>query len=132
MEPRTRIIAIAGSLALLLFVVELVRRRRLKEEYSVLWTLAALTLLVMAVWFDGLQRLTNAIGAIAPSSTLFFIALIFVMLMLLHFSMRISQLERSLTALVQELGLMGLERDALRRELERPGELERPREPVEH
>lgn len=138
MEPRTRIIAIAGSLALLLFVIELVRRRRLKEEYSVLWTLAALTLLVMAAWFDGLQRLTHAIGAITPSSTLFFIALIFVMLMLLHFSMRISQLERTLTALVQELGLMGLERDALRRELERPGdlehpaELERPREPVQH
>lgn len=117
-DPKTRILAIAGSIALLLFVVELVRRRRLKEEYSVLWTLTALTLLVMAVVPDLLMTLTNAIGAVLASSTLFFVALIFVMLMLLHFSVRISALERGFTALVQELGLMTVERDTLRRDLE--------------
>ena len=118
MEPRTRILAVAGSLALLLFIIELVRRRRLKEEYSILWTLTALTLLVMAAWFDLLLQLTKAIGALVPSSTLFFIALIFSMLMLLHFSVRISSLERNLTALVQELGLMSVERDSLRRRVQ--------------
>jgi len=116
-DPKTRVLAIAGSIALLLFVVELVRRRRLKEEYSVLWTLTALTLLVMAVVPDLLMTLTSAIGAVLASSTLFFIALIFVMVMLLHFSVRISHLERSLTSLVQELGLMAVERDTLQREL---------------
>jgi hypothetical protein len=126
MDPKTRVIAIAGSLALLVFVIELVRRRRLKEEYSVLWTLTALTLLIMAVWFDLLLGLTKAIGAVLASSTLFFTALIFVMLMLLHFSVRISQLERSLTALVQELGLMSLERDTVRRELEESRSREAP------
>ena len=124
-DPKTRILAIAGSIALLIFVVELVRRRRLKEEYSVLWTLTALTLLVMAVVPDLLMTLTNGIGAVLASSTLFFIALIFVMLMLLHFSVRISHMERNLTALVQELGLMTVERDTLRQELEEPRETPR-------
>ena len=117
-DPKTRILAIAGSIALLLFVIELVRRRRLKEEYSVLWAATAVTLLILSIWFDLLLDLTKAIGAVMPSSTLFFCALIFVMLMLLHFSVRISHLERSLTALVQELGLMTVERDTLREELE--------------
>jgi hypothetical protein len=117
-DPKTRVLAIVGSLMLLVFIVELVRRRRLKEEYSVLWTLTALTLLVMAIVPDLLMTLTNAIGAVLASSTLFFIALIFVMLMLLHFSIRISALERGFTSLVQELGLMTVERDTLRRELE--------------
>ena len=117
-DPKTRILAVVGSLMLLVFIVELVRRRRLKEEYSVLWTLTALTLLVMAIVPDLLMTLTNAIGAVLASSTLFFIALIFVMLMLLHFSVRISALERGFTSLVQELGLMTVERDTLRRELE--------------
>lgn len=117
-DPRTRVLAIAGSVALLIFVIELVRRRRLKEEYSVLWTLTAVTLLLMAIVPSLLIALTSAIGAVLASSTLFFIALIFVMVMLLHFSVRISSLERSFTSLVQELGLMTVERDSMRRELE--------------
>jgi hypothetical protein len=119
-DPRTRVIAIAGSIALLIGVIELVRRRRMKEEYSVLWTVTAVTLLVMAIVPDLLSTLTTAIGAVLASSTLFFTGLIFALLMLLHFSVRISGLERSLTALVQELGLMTVERDDLRRELEGP------------
>jgi hypothetical protein len=99
-------------------VIELVRRRRLKEEYSVLWTVTAVTLLVLALWVDLLLDITKAIGAVLPSSTLFFFGLIFALLMLLHFSVRISHLERSLTSLVQELGLMSAERDTLRRELD--------------
>ena len=119
-DPRTRVIAIVGSIALLIGVIELVRRRRMKEEYSVLWTLTAVTLLAMAIVPDLLSTLTTAIGAVLASSTLFFTGLIFARLMLLHFSVRISGLERSLTALVQELGLMTVERDDLRRELESP------------
>jgi hypothetical protein len=117
-DPRTRAIAIVGSILLLMFVIELVRRRRMKEEYSVLWTVTALTLLVMAVVPALLTTLTTAIGAVLASSTLFFTGLIFALLMLLHFSVRISSLERNLTALVQELGLMAVERDQLRREIE--------------
>lgn len=119
-DPRTRVIAIFGSIALLICVIELVRRRRMKEEYSVLWTLTAVTLLAMAIVPDLLSTFTTAIGAVLASSTLFFTGLIFALLMLLHFSVRISGLERSLTALVQELGLMTVERDDLRRELESP------------
>jgi hypothetical protein len=118
MDPKTRVLAIAGSLGLLVFIVELVRRRRLKEEYSVLWTLTAVTLLIMSLWFGLLLKLTHAIGAVQPASTLFFVALIFVVLMLLHFSVRISHLERNHTALVQELGLATMERDRLQDELD--------------
>jgi hypothetical protein len=125
-DPRTRILTVVGSLALLVFVIELVRRRRLKEEYSVLWTITALTLLVLAVWFDLLLDITKVIGAVLPSSTLFFFGLIFALALLLHFSIRISHLERSLTALVQELGLMSLERDTLRRELTERSETRDP------
>lgn len=107
-DTKTRALAIAGSLVLLLVVVDLVRRRKLKEEYSVLWVAAALVLLVMASWFQLLGWITDAIGGVALSSTLFFFALLFVFFMLLHYSVRISALERRFTALVQEVGLVGL------------------------
>jgi hypothetical protein len=85
-----------------------VRRRRLKEEYSVLWVITALVLLVLASWYELLQEITDAIGGVADSSTLFFFGLLFAFLMLLHFSVRVSALERRLTALVQEIGLLGV------------------------
>jgi len=102
-----RIIAVAGSLALLLFVIELVRRRRLKEEYTVLWVATAFFLLVLAAWAGLLRTLTHAIGAFSQASTLYFFGLIFVVFLLLHFSLRVSQLERRVIALLQEIALLG-------------------------
>lgn len=101
-----RIIAIAGSVALLLFIVELVRRRALKEEYSVLWVITALVLLLLAAWGGLLRDLTHLIGAISQASTLYFFGLLFVVFLLLHFSMRVSALERRVVVLVQEIALL--------------------------
>jgi hypothetical protein len=108
----TRLIAIGGSLLLLIFIVELVRRRRLKEEYSVLWIATGLVLLLLSAWYGLLVKVTNLIGGVAPSSTLFFFGLLFVMAMLLHFSVRTSHLERRLTALIQEIGLLSAQQPA--------------------
>jgi len=107
-DTRTRIVAIVGCLGLLLAIVELVRRRRLKEEYSVLWIGTGLVLLVLAAWYQLLSWITDAIGGVALSSTLFFMGMLFAFLMLLHFSIRISALERRLTALVQEIGILAV------------------------
>src|SRR5215213_4469676 len=109
MAPETRIIAVGGSLAMLLLVAELVRRRRLKEEYSVLWIATAVILLVLSSWYGLLLAITDAIGAVLPTSTLFFAGLMFVIALLLHFSVRVSQLERTVTTLVQELGILNVE-----------------------
>lgn len=108
-----RIIAIAGSVALLLLIVELVRRRKLKEEYSVLWVLTTLLLLLLAAWGGLLRDLTHAIGAISQASTLYFFGLLFVIFLLLHFSVRVSNLERRVIVLLQEIALMS-ERGARR------------------
>lgn len=105
-----RILAIVGSVALLVFIVELVRRRRLKEEYSVLWVLTALALLLLAAWGGLLRDLTHLIGAVSQASTLYFFGLLFVVFLLLHFSVRVSNLERRVIVLLQEIALMG-ERD---------------------
>lgn len=109
MPIETRLVAVGGSLAMLALIVELVRRRRLKEEYSVLWIVTALILLLLSSWYGLLLAITKAIGAVLPTSTLFFAGLMFVMVMLLHFSVRVSQLERTVTTLVQELGILNVE-----------------------
>ena len=106
MPTETRVLVVVGSVFILALIVELVRRRRLKEEYSLLWILTAIALLVFASWYGLLLEVTELIGAVLPSTTLFFFGLVFVLLMLLHFSVRVSMLERRITALVQEIGLV--------------------------
>src|SRR5688572_7224079 len=109
MPIETRILAIGISVGIFALVIELVRRRRLKVEYSLLWILTSVVLLVLSIWYELLLTITDAIGAVLPSSTLFFFGLAFALLMLLHFSVRISHLERTMTLLVQEIGLMRVE-----------------------
>jgi hypothetical protein len=106
---RIRAITIGGSVLILFLILELVRRRKLKEEYSLLWVLTAVALLVLSVWYGLLAKITELIGAAMPASTLFFFGLVFVIVLLLHFSVRISSLERRMTALIQEIGIMSVE-----------------------
>jgi hypothetical protein len=106
---RIRLITIGIALMVLVGVVELVRRRKLKEEYSVLWVLTAVFLVILASWYSLLSTITHLIGGAVPSSTLFFFGLVFVMALLLHFSIRISMMERRITSLVQEVALLSLE-----------------------
>ena len=109
MSGTTRAIAIAGSLLLLLTVVELVRQRKLKEEYTVLWVATASVVIVLTVFEELLYGITDQIGAFAASSTLFLFGILFAVLVMLHMSVRISSLERKVTLLVQEFGIRGAE-----------------------
>jgi hypothetical protein len=106
MSTNTKILAVLSSVAIFVVVIELVRRRKLKEEYSLLWIGVSIVLLVLALWYGLLLWITRTVGAVLPSSTLFFFGLAFALLLLLHFSVRISALERRVTLLVQELGLL--------------------------
>jgi hypothetical protein len=107
-DTRIRIITIIGAVGVLLIVLELVRRRKLKEEYSVLWVVTALVVLVLAIWYDLLTSITSLVGAAAPASAIFFFGLLFFLVLMLHFSVRISTLERRLTELIQDVGINGV------------------------
>jgi hypothetical protein len=109
-----RVIGIVGSVALLVIILELVRRRQLKEEYTVLWVITGVVLLLLAAWEGLLRVVAEAIGASSEASMLYFFGLIFVMLLLLHFSVRVSRLERRVTSMVQEIALLGAARNGAR------------------
>jgi hypothetical protein len=106
MEPRIQILSILGSLALLLAVLELVRRRNLLERYALAWLGAGLVLLVLAVWGGLLERLATATGIAYPPNALFVIAFVFVLLLLLNFSAAVSRLTDQTKVLAQRIALM--------------------------
>lgn len=109
-EPwTTRAIALAVSVAFLLAVLNLVRRGRLREEYTPIWTLVALGIMVLSVWSDALRAITRAVGAWAPSSTLFFFGELFLLVLCLNYAVRLSTLTLHLKLLAQEIAMLRAE-----------------------
>ena len=101
-----KIFAIAASLLIMALVVELVRRRKLREEYSWLWLLTGAVIVALVLWYDLLVALTHLIGAIAPTTTLFIFGLLFVMVISLHYSIQISKLSHQVKELGQQLAIL--------------------------
>jgi hypothetical protein len=101
-----KIFAVMASILIMIIVVELVRRRKLREEYSWLWLLTGVIIILLVVWYDPLVFLTHLIGAIAPTTTLFIFGLLFLMLISLHYSIQISKLSRQVKEMAQQLTLL--------------------------
>lgn len=101
-----QIIALIISLLWIIFVVELVRRRKLIGGYSLLWLLTGILLVVFALWENLLLKLTHLLGLVNPPSTFFALVIIFLALILLEFSVRISRLSRQNKEMAQKIALL--------------------------
>jgi hypothetical protein len=106
LDHRIQIVAIVGAAGLLLFVLEMVRRRRLLERYALIWLFCASVLLGLAIWRNGLARLAETFGIAYAPNALFFVAFGFVLVLLLHFSAAVSRLADQSKVLAQRLALL--------------------------
>jgi hypothetical protein len=106
MELRLQIVAVVGAFGLLLLVLEMVRRRSLMERYALLWLASSLVILVLAVWSDALTLLARQLGILSAPNALFFVALAFVLFLLLHFSAAMSRLTDQSKVLAQRQAIL--------------------------
>lgn len=116
LEPlpeRQKLVAMAVAVVVLVLVVELVRQRKLREEYSWFWALTGAALAVLALNQDLLVTLSGWIGAASPVSTLFFGALLFLLVLALQFSVRLSRLTHRNRTLAQRMALLEKEIERL-------------------
>ena len=111
------IAATIASLLLLLVVFELIRGRRLKERYALLWIVTGLVLLILSVWRGGLNTIADWMGvATYPPAILFAVATLFVVIVLLYYSTVLSQLADQNTILAQQVALLRERLDELEAE----------------
>ena len=104
---KVSIVATLASLLLILVVFELIRSRRLRERYALLWLATGVVLLVLSAWRDGLNTIARWLGVTGyPPAVLFAVGLLFVVLVLLHYSTVISQLADQNTILAQRLAIL--------------------------
>ncbi len=103
---RVSIAASLASVLLLLVVLELIRGRRLKERYALLWLATGLVLLVLSVWREGLNTIAGWLGVGYPPAILFAVATLFIIVVLLDYSTVLSRLSDQNTVLAQRLALL--------------------------
>ncbi len=104
---RISIAASIASLLLILVVLELIRGRRLKERYALLWLVTGVLLLVLSIWRDGLNTIARWLGVSSyPPAILFAAAILFVIVVLLHYSTVLSRLVDQNTLLAQRIALL--------------------------
>ena len=111
---RTQLITALGAVLLALFVLDLVRRRKLSEEYSLLWVIATFVIAILGFSTPLLVWLTDVLGFLGESSTTFAFGLAFSLAMLLYVSLKLSRLGYENHALTRELALLRHEVEALR------------------
>jgi len=107
MHLQTRIFMIVGGVVILVLVINLVRTRRLKEEFALLWLLAALFLVLAPLGgVDLLDQLAYAVGIEYPPTLILAIAIVCLLGILFQFSVRLSKYSEQIKALTQELALV--------------------------
>jgi len=104
---RVSIAASIASILLILVVLELIRSRRLRERYALLWLATGAVLLVLSAWRGALNTIASWFGVTGyPPAVLFAVATLFILLVLLHFSTVLSRLSDQNAILAQKVALL--------------------------
>jgi hypothetical protein len=106
MTDVVQVISIGISAALLVSVIELVRRGQLTEEYSFIWIACSLALLILSLWRNVLHLAASALGVHYPPALLLLALTFFVVIVSLYFSVVVSRHRKEIERLVQEVALL--------------------------
>lgn len=103
---KIQIIAIVVSLLFLLFIVRLIIKGKLREEYSIIWIACTLALIVFSFWRNGLEVMAHLVGVYEAPNLVFTGAIFAVLIYLLHLSVVVSELHSQNRQLAQHIALL--------------------------
>ena len=103
---KIQIIAITVSLMFLLYIVRLIIKGKLREEYSIVWIVCTIVLIVFSFWRNGLEILANILGVYQAPNLVFTGAIFAILIYLLHLSIVVSKLHSQNKQLAQEIALL--------------------------
>lgn len=109
------IISAIGSVVLLVIIIGLTRRRRIREQYALIWLAIGFLMLVFSLFKRSLDLLARAVGIYYAPSLLILLTILFGMVIGIHFTMVLSRLMDTHNKLIQEVGLLKNRVDHLER-----------------
>lgn len=111
----TRLISLAVSIAIFVLVIWLIRERRLREKYALLWLLTSIFVILLTISRQLLEFAALAVGIYYPPSLLFLLGLLFLLLVNIGHSVSLSRLTESNQKLAQEIALLRKQMDEEKR-----------------
>lgn len=113
----TQYVAIIASLVLFIYIIYLVRKQRIKEEYSLLWIFSSVVFIFFSIWREGLEYFAHLIGIAYPPAALFILLLLAIFLILIEFSRIISRLTNDNIVLTQEMAILKMEIEKMKEKI---------------
>jgi hypothetical protein len=114
---KLQLFAVGFSVLLLIFIIELIRKNKLKEGYSILWFGLGLALLVISVWTDLLEKISFLVGVDYEPAMLLTVLVLGMIVLMIHFSVLVSSFDKKNKMLAQNFGLLHGEIKRLREEI---------------
>jgi hypothetical protein len=128
---KTQIIIVASALILLVYVLEQVRRRQLREEYSWLWLIVVVGYCLVSFWPRLSMWLANLMGSANTVSVFGFLGIFFLILISVQYAIRLSRLTTQIKDLGQQVAILDSEVKASRESLAATVDpKEQPTEPI--
>jgi hypothetical protein len=115
LEIATHLRVIIGILCFTLvgIIIELIRQNRLKEHYAIIWLLTAVSIFIFGIWPDTLNMISRIVR-LHHLTTLFMVAFLFLLAIVLHFTLAISQIFDRNRRLTQEVAWLRFELEQMR------------------
>ncbi len=103
---RIQIIAIVASVMFLLYIARLIIKGKLREEYSIVWIVCTVVLILFSFWRNGLEIIAHTLGVFEAPNLVFTGALFATFIYLLHLSVVVSKLHSQNKQLAQDIALL--------------------------
>ncbi|GAB3912168.1 DUF2304 domain-containing protein [Larkinella knui] len=101
-----QLFSLIGTLIFMAFIARLIVRGKLREEYSFIWIVCAIILIVFSAWRDGLTKISVLLGVFYPPSLIFLAAIFAIICFLVHLSVVNSKLQNSIKELTHEVAML--------------------------
>lgn len=98
--------AVIFSIILILFIINLVRKDKLDEKYSILWIIASLVILIVSIFPNIIIVIANKFNVYYPPSLMFLFSIIILGTYIVHISTVITKQNKMIVKLTQELGIL--------------------------
>ncbi len=111
------LLQITGTLTsffILLIIFELIRRKKIKEKYALVWIALFVSFIAICLYFPIVVWVSDLLGIQTPSNTLFFLGMIFSLLIILSLTVIVSILSNRIRLLAQKLALLEFELNQLK------------------
>lgn len=116
---KIQIISIIGSLVLLFIIFSLMKTKKLKEEYSLLWLIFAIIFLMLSIWKNALDWIAALVGIDYSPAALFLILIMAIFIIMVEFSIIISKQSEWIKRTAQDIGILRLEIEEMKKNIDK-------------